>query len=336
MSLLADRRTMAVVEIAEHGGPEVLRPAQRPIPTPAPDEVLIRVQGAGVNRPDLMQREGRYPPPAGASDILGLEIAGVVVAVGARTASPAVGDRVCALVTGGGYAQFCTAAASLCLPVPDGLSPIEAASLPEALFTVWHNVFERGALRTGERLLVHGGTSGIGVAAIQCAREFNATVYATAGSAGKCLFCEQLGAIAINYREQDFVQEIARLTGGLGVDVILDIVGSDYLQRNLSCLAPDGRLVQIAVQQGSKATIDLLPVMLKRLTITGSTLRARPVAEKARIAVALRQKIWPLLEAGTIKPAVYRTFSLNDAAEAHRLMASSHHIGKIVLEVSPA
>lgn len=325
--------TMWAVEIREPGGPEVLRPARQPKPVPAADEVLIRVAAAGVNRPDVMQRQGLYPPPPGASDIPGLEIAGEVVALGAESEGMALGDRVCALVTGGAYAEYCTAPATLCLPIPRGLSSIEAASLPEAFFTVWNNVFERGHLRAGERFLVHGGTSGIGVAAIQLAGRFGATVYATAGSDEKCRFCSELGAEAINYRVQDFVAEIKDRTGGLGVDLILDMVGGDYLQRNLSVLASDGRLVQIALQQGSKTTINLLPILLQRLTLTGSTLRPRPIAEKASIADALRTRVWPLLDCGRIKPFVYETFPLSRAGDAHRLMESSRHIGKIVLRV---
>ncbi|MCU0734833.1 MAG: NAD(P)H-quinone oxidoreductase [Methylotetracoccus sp.] len=326
--------TMWAVEIMEPGGPEVLRRVPRPRPVPGDDDVLIRVIAAGVNRPDVMQREGRYPPPPGAPDIPGLEVAGEVVTQGAKVTRPRLGERVCALVTGGGYAEYCAAAAVLCLPIPQGLNPIQAASLPETLFTVWSNVFERGRLRPGERFLVHGGASGIGVAAIQLARAFDATVYATAGSAVKCRFCAELGAAAINYREVDFVDEIRGRTGGQGVDLILDIVGGDYLQRNLNCLAPDGRLVQIGVQQGPKTTINLLPILLKRLTLTGSTLRPRPVPEKALIADALRARVWPLLASGRIKPVVDRTFPLARVADAHRLMESGRHIGKIVLEVA--
>lgn len=325
---------MWAVEIREPGGPEVLQRVRRPVPEPGADEVLIRVIAAGANRPDLMQRQGRYPPPPGASDIPGLEVAGEVAARGGAVISPPVGMRVCALVTGGGYAEYCTAAAPLCLPIPQRLDPIEAASLPETFFTVWTNVFERGRLQPGERLLVHGGTSGIGVAAIQLATACGATVLATAGSIEKCRFCAGLGADAIHYREQDFAAEVMTRTEGRGVDVILDIVGGDYLQRNLNCLAADGRLVQIGVQQGPKATINLLPILLKRLTLTGSTLRSRPVAEKARIAEALRTRVWPLLEAGCVRPIVDRTFPLSHAADAHRYLESGRHIGKVVLEVA--
>ncbi|QSA99187.1 NAD(P)H-quinone oxidoreductase [Methylococcus sp. EFPC2] len=353
---------MAVIEIAEPGGPEVLRLASRPIPQPGPGVVLIRVAAAGVNRPDVMQRKGLYPPPPGASDIPGLEVAGEIVAVDApeakarnplplgegrvrakpadrATASPQVlslpdiGSKVCALVTGGGYAEYCLASAELCLPWPAGFDAVQAASLPETYFTVWSNLVDRARLHAGESLLVHGGSSGIGVAAIQLARALGAVVYATSGSAEKCRVCEELGAVAINYRERDFVAEIEARTEGRGVDVILDMVGGDYLQRNLSCLASEGRLVQIAVQNGPKASINLLPILLKRLTLTGSTLRARPVEQKASIAAALLERVWPLLGAGRIKPVIHARFPLALAAEAHRLMESGVHIGKIVLTV---
>lgn len=325
--------SMTVVEIMAPGGPEVLRPARRPIPQPGPGEVLVRVAAAGVNRPDVMQRQGLYPPPPGASDIPGLEVAGTVAAIGEGVEVPRIGAEVCALVTGGGYAEYCLAAAPLCLPWPAGLDAVQAASLPETFFTVWTNLVDRARLQAGESLLVHGGGSGIGIAAIQVARALGAKVFVTAGSAEKCRACEALGAIAINYREQDFVEAMQAHTDGQGVDVILDMVGGDYLQRNLSCLAPDGRLLQIAVQNGPKTTINLLPIMLKRLTLTGSTLRPRPVAEKAAIAAALREHAWPLLESGRIKPIVHATVPLQQAAEAHRLMESGAHIGKIVLTV---
>jgi NADPH2:quinone reductase len=325
---------MNSMEIAAFGGPEMLRLCRRPKPVPAAGEVLIKVAAAGVNRPDAMQRRGHYPPPPGASDIPGLEIAGEVVALGEGVAEPKLGDRVCALVTGGGYAEYCLAAAPLCLPIPNGLDPIRAAALPETFFTVWTNVFERGRLQAGERFLVHGGGSGIGTTAIQLARALGASVFTTAGSPEKCRVCEELGAVAINYREQDFVGAIKARTGGEGVDLILDIIGGDYLQRNLACLAVDGRLVQIAVQGGPKSEINLLPIMLKRLTITGSTLRSRSVAEKAAIAVALKSRVWPLLQAGQIRPVIHAVFSFDDAPQAHRLMESSQHIGKIVLKVA--
>ena len=326
--------TMTAIEISEPGGPEVLRPAERPRPEPASGEVLIEVRAAGVNRPDVMQRMGRYPPPPGASDIPGLEIAGTVAALGSGVHDVRAGDTVCALVTGGGYAEYCTAAAALCLPLPQGLDLVQGASLPETYFTVWTNVFERGRLASGERLLVHGGSSGIGTTAIQLGVAFGATVYATAGSEEKCRFCEQLGAAAgINYRDEDFVSRITELTGGTGVDVVLDMVGGDYLPRNLKCLATDGRLVQIALQKGPKAEMNLLSVMLNRLTVTGSTLRPRTVAQKTEIADALREHVWPLLAKGKVRPIVHETFPLKRAGDAHRLMESSRHIGKIVLEV---
>jgi len=326
---------MLAVEIAQPGGPEVLQPTRRSVPIPGNGEVLVRVAAAGVNRPDLMQRQGRYPPPPGASDIPGLEISGSVVSVGPGADSPAIGDRVCALVTGGGYAEYCLAAAPLCLPLPAGLNEIEAASLPETVFTVWSNVFERGRLIPGESLLVHGGSSGIGVTAIQIACALGSTVYATAGTPEKCRACVALGAHAIDYRREDFVESIQRHTGGRGVDVILDLVGGDYLPRNLACLATDGRLVQIAVQGGSKAELNLWTVMAKRLTVTGSTLRSRSVAEKVSIAGAVRQRVWPLLESGAVKPVIHAQFPLEAAAEAHRMMESGQHIGKLVLRTAP-
>ncbi|WP_026609236.1 NAD(P)H-quinone oxidoreductase [Methylocaldum szegediense] len=324
---------MTAVEIAQWGGPEVLRRCRRPTPQPGPGEVLIRVLAAGVNRPDIMQRKGLYPPPPGASDLPGLEIAGEVAALGEGVREPAVGDTVCALVTGGGYAEYCLAAAALCLPIPRGLGPVEAAAIPETFFTVWANVFERGGLKAGESVLIHGGGSGIGTTGIQLARAFGATVFVTAGSAEKCRFCEQLGARAINYRQEDFVDRIKTLTDGKGVNLILDIIGGPYLQRNLSCLAPEGRLVLIAVQGGPKTEINLLPIFLNRLTLTGSTLRPRSVGEKTMIAEALRLKVWPLLESGRVRPVVHAIFPLSEAPEAHRLMESSQHMGKIVLSV---
>ena len=322
---------MTAIEITAPGGAEALVPVERPVPRPGPGEVLVRVAAAGVNRPDVMQRQGNYPPPPGASDIPGLEIAGEIVAAG----SGAVGapDRVCALVQGGGYAEYCLAAAALCLPIPAGMGDVEAAGLPETYFTVWTNVFERGRLSSGETLLVHGGSSGIGTTAIQLARALGATVYATAGSDEKCRACEGLGAAeCIDYREEDFVARIEAATDGRGVDVVLDMVGGDYFPRCLDCLAVEGRLVQIATQRGIKSEINLLKVMVKRLTVTGSTLRPRSVAEKTPIANALRERIWPLLEAGKARPIVHATFPLREAAAAHALMDSGAHIGKIVLE----
>ena len=326
---------MTAIEISEPGGPGVLVPAEREVPEPGPGEVLVAVEAAGVNRPDVMQRQGLYPPPPGASDIPGLEIAGTVAALGAGVDAPAVGSRVCALVSGGGYAEYCAAPAPLCLPVPAGLDPVEAAALPETFFTVWTNVFDRARLAEGESLLVHGGSSGIGTTAIQLAKAFGATVYVTAGSKSKCDACLALGAdSAIDYRGEDFVERIGALTGGRGVDVVLDMVAGDYLARNLKCLAVEGRLVIIAVQRGPKVEqLNVLPIMLRRLTVTGSTLRPRSVEQKAAIAHALHAKVWPLLAAGTVRPIVHSRFPLSDAAGAHRLMESSEHIGKIVLEI---
>ena len=325
---------MTAIEIAGPGGPDVLVPAEREVPEPAPGEVLVAVEAAGVNRPDVMQRQGLYPPPPGASDIPGLEIAGTVVAQGEGVDAPAAGARVCALVTGGGYAEYCTAPAPLCLPVPGGFDAAGAAALPETFFTVWTNVFDRARLAEGESILVHGGSSGIGTTAIQLAGAFGATVYATAGSKAKCDACLALGAdAAIHYRDEDFVERIGTLTGGRGVDVVLDMVAGDYVPRNLKCLATEGRLVIIAVQRGPKiGELNVLPIMLKRLTVTGSTLRPRTVEQKAAIARTLEAKVWPLLEAGTVKPIVHSRFPLSDAAGAHRLMESGAHVGKIVLE----
>ena len=326
--------TMTAIEIREPGAPEALVPGDRPRPAPGPGELLVKVTAAGVNRPDVLQRQGGYPPPPGASDIPGLEIAGRVVALGAGVDEWSIGDQVTALVAGGGYAEYCTAPAAQCLPVPRGLTLEEAAALPETFFTVWSNVFDRGGLGAGESFLVHGGSSGIGTTAIQMARTFGARVFATAGSAEKCAACEGLGAErAINYREADFVEAVKAATKGAGVDLILDMVGGEYVQRNISALAPDGRLVNIAFLGGSKVEVNLLPVMLKRLTLTGSTLRARSVEFKGAIAARLREKVWPHLEKGEIKPVMAARFPLAEAAAAHRLMESSAHIGKIVLTV---
>lgn len=325
---------MIAIEITHAGGPEALKPAERPVPSHADEEVLIKVSAAGVNRPDVMQRLGHYPPPPGASDIPGLEIAGSVITTGKNVSRFKAGDKVCALITGGGYAEYCTAQESLCLPIPDGLSFIEAAALPETFYTVWSNVFDRAKLTAGETLFVHGGAGGIGTTAIQLAKAFEAKVFVTAGSADKCQFCTELGAdAAINYREQDFVREIERLTGSNGVDVILDMIGGDYFPRNIKCMAPDGRLVQIAVQKGPKSEINLLSVMLRRLTVTGSTLRARDNAFKAKIAQKLFENVWPLLQYGQVKPVIHATFPLAEAAKAHALMESGQHIGKIILTV---
>ncbi len=323
---------MRVIEIAVAGGPDVLRVGNRPKPVAGAGEVLIEVAAAGVNRPDVMQRKGMYPPPPGASDIPGLEVAGTVVAIGEGVALLAVGDQVCALVTGGGYAEFCIAPEVQCLPVPRGLTMIEAASLPENYFTVWTNVFDRGRLARGESLLVQGGSSGIGVSAIQIAHALGSRVFATAGSPAKCTACERLGAErAINYREEDFVEVTKSATGGHGVDVILDMIGGEYVPREIAALAEEGRLVLISTMGGAKAEIDLRAVMGRRLSITGSTLRARSSEFKGGIARSLRANVWPLLESGSVKPVVHATFPLERASEAHRLMESSEHIGKIVL-----
>jgi len=323
---------MIAIEISRPGDPDVLVPVERPRPVPASGEVLIKVAAAGVNRPDVFQRRGRYPPPPGASDIPGLEVAGVVEEVGAEVRDLHAGDAVCALVAGGGYAEYCAAPAPQCLPVPRGLDYVAAAAMPETFFTVWTNVFERGRLQANESILVHGGSSGIGTTAIQLARAYGARVFVTAGSAEKCAACERLGAErAINYREADFVAAVRQLTGERGVDVILDMVGGDYFARNLEALALEGRLVEIATLSGAKAELNIQTIMQRRLTVTGSTLRARPVADKGAIARALRVRVWPLVESGAVKPIVYATFPLRQAAEAHRLMESSAHIGKIVL-----
>ncbi len=332
-SMAALPALMTAVEISEPGGPQVLLATQTTIPKPAAGEVLIEVAAAGVNGPDLMQRKGLYPPPPGASEIPGLEVAGTIAELGDQIHGLKVGQQVCALVTGGGYAEYCAAAEPLCLPVPKGFDMIQAAALPETFFTVWNNVFERGQLTDGESLLVHGGSSGIGTTAIQLARAMGANVFITAGSDEKCQFCETLGATSINYNMEDFVERVKQETNGVGVNLILDMVGGDYLQRNLSCLAEDGRLVQIAFQRGPKTNINLLPIMLKRLTVTGSTLRPRSIEEKAELADRLKQKVWPLLENGAVKPIVYKTFTLKDAAKAHEIMESSTQIGKIVLTV---
>ena len=327
-------KEMRFVEQKGAGGPEVLVAATGPVPAPKSGEVLIKVAAAGVNRPDVFQRQGNYPPPPGASPIPGLEIAGTIVAVTEGVTGWKVGDAACALVTGGGYAAYCPAPAPQCLPIPKNFSMVEAAALPETFYTVWSNVFMRGRLQAGETLLIHGGTSGIGTTAIQLAHAFGARVIATAGSDEKCAACTKLGADeALNYRTVDWVKRCKELTGGKGVELVLDMVGGDYLQRNVSALAVEGRLVQIAFLKPSKVEFDFMPMMLKRLTLTGSTLRARPVADKAVIAAALKEKVWPLLDRGTVKPAIYKTFALDQAAAAHALMESSEHIGKIMLTV---
>jgi putative PIG3 family NAD(P)H quinone oxidoreductase len=324
---------MICIEIAAPGGPDVLRPVERLDPRPAAGEVLIAVAAAGVNRPDVLQRRGHYPPPKGASDIPGLEVAGTVAAVGDGAQPWGVGDRVCALVSGGGYATLCTAPAPQCLPIPASLDFVAAAAIPETFFTVWTNVFDRGRLKSGESALFHGGTSGIGTTAIQLAAARGARVFATAGSDDKCRACEALGAErGINYRTEDFAAVIHDQTDGRGVDLILDIVGGDYLAKNIQALATDGRLVVIGLLgRGASAPVDLAQVLRRWLTITGSTLRPRSVEQKGSIAAALRREVWPLVESGKVRPVVYRTFSLADASAAHRLIESSEHIGKIVL-----
>jgi NADPH2:quinone reductase len=327
-------KQMKAVEIAQPGGPDVLRLVERALPQPKANEVLIRVAAAGVNRPDLLQRSGNYPVPSDASDLPGLEVAGEVAAVGSSVKSFKTGDKLCALVHGGGYAEYCVAPEATALPVPKGWSLIEAASLPETFFTVWGNVYDRAKLAPGESLLVQGGSSGIGVSAIQMAKATGNRVFATAGSDEKCAACVRLGADkAINYKTQDFAAEIRAATGGKGVDVILDMVGGDYVPRELKSLAEEGRLVFIAFLRGHKTELDINEVMRKRLTISGSTLRPRTVEFKGTIAKRLRENIWPLIEAGKIRPEVYKTFPLAQAAEAHRLMETSQHIGKIVLTV---
>jgi NADPH:quinone reductase len=322
---------MNAIEITSFGGPEVLQPVERPVPTPGPDDVLVRVAAAGVNRPDISQRLGRYPPPPGASDIPGLEIAGTITALGSNVSRWRQGDTICALVAGGGYAEYCVAPAAQCLPMPAGMTSTEAAALPETYFTVWTNLFQRGKLTAGESALIHGGTSGIGTTAIQLGLAFGASMFATAGSEEKRAACEQLGAAAINYRATDFVQAVREMTGGRGVDVILDIIGGEYLPRNLETLAMHGRLIQIGLQGGARAELNLSTVMQRRLTITGSVLRPRTVAEKGAIARELEEKVWPLLAARKVAPIVYRTFPLTRAAEAHRLLESGDVVGKIVL-----
>ncbi|HWJ95510.1 MAG TPA: NAD(P)H-quinone oxidoreductase [Telluria sp.] len=323
---------MRAVEITQYGKPEVLQLAERPMPVPGPGEVLIKVHAAGINRPDVLQRMGKYPVPPGASDLPGLEVAGAIV--GGDMQGFAQGDMVCALVQGGGYAEYCTAPVAQCLPMPAGLSAVEAASLPETFFTVWTNVFDRSRLADGETLLVQGGSSGIGVTGIQMATALGHRVFATAGTDDKCRACESLGAVrGINYKTEDFVAVVKELTGGKGVDVVLDMVGGDYVAREIDCLADDGRIALIALLGGAKATVDLGQVLRRRLSISGSTLRPRPVEFKARIAQQLKERVWPLLEQGKIKPVIHATFPLEQAAQAHALMESSTHVGKIVLRV---
>jgi len=325
--------TMAAIMIDGKGGPDVLKPTRLPVPRRGDGELLIRVAAAGVNRPDVMQRQGVYPPPPGASDIPGLEVAGEVAAAGGMSRFR-IGDQVTALVTGGGYAEYCLADERAALAFPAGFDAVQAAALPETFFTVWQNVFERGGLKAGETFLVHGGSSGIGTTAIQLAKAFGARVYTTAGTAEKCAACEKLGADrAINYREEDFVAILKAETAGKGVDLILDMVGGDYVDRNIQVAAEDGRIHQIAFQSGSKATADLMRLMLKRVTLTGSTLRARPMEVKNRLARRLEEQVWPLLGKGQIKPVIDSTFALEKASEAHRRMETNAHIGKIILTV---
>jgi NADPH2:quinone reductase len=328
-------QTMTVMAVRSPGGPEVLVPERQPLPVPGPGEVLVRVRAAGVNRPDIMQRNGQYPPPPGAPDILGLEIAGDIAAFGEGARRFKLGDAVTALVPGGGYAEFCKVDETNALPVPAGLSMVEAAAIPETFFTVWPNLFDRGRLAGGETALIHGGTSGIGTVAIQLAKAAGATVIVTAGSERKCAACLKLGAdTAINYRTEDFVERTLEASGGHGADVILDIIGGDYVSRNYRAAAEDGRIVQIGLQKGRRADVELRLLMTRRLTHTGSTLRPRSVAFKATVAESLRDKVWPLLEAGTVAPVIDSTFPFADAAGAHARMESSEHIGKIVLEVA--
>jgi len=328
--------TMTAIRIARPGGPEVLEPFERPVPQPGEGEVLIRVHAAGVNYPDVLQREGRYPPPPGAPEEPGLEVAGEIVALGPGAMRWKIGDRVCALVAGGGYAEYCAAPAANCLPVPKGLSMEEAAALPETFFTVWTNVFDRGRLKAGDTFLVHGGAGGIGTTAIQMARAMGARVFTTAGSEENCRFCEELGAErAFNYRTEDWVAGLKEILGKRGIDVTLDIIGGDYIQKNITVAAREGRIININYQKGSRVEVDFLPVMLKRLTLTGSTLRIRPVAEKAAIAMSLESVIWPLIEKGEIRPVMDSTFPLEHAAQAHTRIEGPHR-GKIVLVTNAA
>lgn len=327
--------SMRQIRFAGAGGPEVIQVETGPVPSPAPGQVLVKVVGAGVNRPDCLQRKGGYPPPPGATEIPGLEISGRIVALGEGVKEWKIGDEVCALVISGGYAEYCVADAPLCLPVPKGLSLFEAGGLPENVYTVYDNIFTRGKLKKGETILIHGGSSGIGYTAIQLAKNAGATVITTAGSDDKCQFCRDMGAdIAINYRKEDWPARVKEITGGKGVDVILDMVGGPYIQQNLNSLAFEGRLVQIAFLQTSKTEFDFMQLMLRRLTITGSTLRPRSVELKKAIADKLRSDVWPLYDSGKVKPVIHKTFPLEQAREAHALMESSAHVGKIMLEVS--
>ena len=328
-SNLPDSQTS--IEITHPGGPEVLKPNSRAVPQPGDNQLLIQVAAAGINRPDVFQRLGFYPPPPGVTDIPGLEVSGTVVAVGGEVKGRKIGDQVCALLSGGGYAEYAIAEESLCLPIPESLDLVDAAALPETCFTVWHNLFERAELKAGEWLLVHGGSSGIGTTAIQMATAMGVNVITTAGSEEKCAVCEELGAVkAVNYNRQDFVEVCQELTGS-GVNVILDMVGGDYMQRNFNACAPQARIVSIAFLRGSKTELDLLPLMLKQIVLTGSTLRAQPLENKARIAAGVESQVWPLIAEGKFKPVVHSRFSLAEADKGHALMESSQHIGKIIL-----
>jgi putative PIG3 family NAD(P)H quinone oxidoreductase len=332
MTVIPDN--MIAIEITEPGGPDVLRPVKLSVPRPGPNEVLVKVAAAGVNRPDALQRAGGYPPPPGAPATPGLEVAGTIVEVGQDTREWQVGDQLCALLAGGGYAEYAVVPAPQALPLPNGYNMVQAAALPETFFTVWTNVFERGALKPGESILIHGGSSGIGTTAIQLASVLGSTVYATAGSAEKCKACENLGAAqAINYRKEDFGEVIEQVTEGAGVDVVLDMVGGDYFQKNIACAAMEGRIVNIAFLNGPVAEVNFMPLMLKRLTLTGSTLRPRTVKQKASIAMALKERVWPLLNDGRIAPVIDSTFPLTAANDAHKRLESGAHIGKIVLTV---
>lgn len=325
---------MTVVEIAAPGGPEQLKTAVRAVPKPGENEVLVRVEAAGVNRPDVMQRQGRYPPPPGASDLPGMEVAGEIVALGPKVFGVSVGDKVTSLLPGGGYASFAIAAAPLVMPIPKGLSMVQAAAIPETFLTVWTNLFERGKCKAGDVVLIHGGTSGIGTTAIQIAKAWGARVFATAGSEAKARACEELGAVrGINYKSEDFVEVIRAETKGYGIDITLDMVAGSYVQRNLDIAAVEGRVVTISLLGGSRAEINVGMILTKRLTLTGSTLRSRTIAQKATVAEAVRQNVWPLIESGKVRPVIFKTFPLAEASEAHRLMESSNHIGKIVLTV---
>lgn len=326
---------MKYIKIEKYGGPEELKIKSQSIPEPGTNEVLIKVSAAGINRPDIMQRKGFYPPPSGATNVPGLEISGTVVKIGKNVKKGMLNTEVCALVTCGGYAEYCLASPSLCLRVPKKVSLVEASGLPETFFTVWANVFQTGSLKKGETLLVHGGSSGIGTTAIQLGKAFGSTVYTTAGTSEKCNFCKNLGAdLAINYRKNDFQEEIKNLTKGKGVDLILDMVGGPYIHKNINLLSKDGKLVQIALMEGNKSEIDFLALMLKRLTITGSTLRPRSIKQKTQIAQALQKKVWPLLDEGIIRPVIFKVFPLEQVEQAHRLMESSRHIGKILLKTN--